>query len=37
LILILRKEHAVHVFEKRVLRGIFRPNRVEITGRENVK
>ena len=37
MILILREEHALHVFEKRVLRGVFRPNRVLITGREKVK
>ena len=37
MILILREEHALHVFEKRVLRGIFRPNRVEIPGSKKVK
>jgi hypothetical protein len=28
----LREEHRLRVFEKRVLRGIFGPNRVEVTG-----
>jgi hypothetical protein len=32
-LLILREEYRLRVFENRVLRGIFRPNRDEVTAR----